>query len=289
MNISAMAWWILMIPSTDITITVWWFELTFLGGWLNLLFLVVWYFPSFFKVFGLPRLEKDAQARDGTANVWRSLQTFHVWRCGRGLATSRYSQLIWTWAIAGPYLQTLCIWLMCASTRLSGRRVLAEHLPSKVVWLRNPSSKQISYWSALFQLTEPTASLRCTSLPACDSKESVSECNHLWQRRARVRESESALHHQKMMKWSIGSIGSIGLLDTPGPSAWPFLKFFAGLRPNSLLCVRTMWSYSANATIFPSTCLLAHGPWGSTTLPSPVSLPFDLGDQFSYLALCSAI
>lgn len=127
-------WW---CTSTDMTITVWWFELIILGGRLTrltLLFLVFWY-------SGLPRLEKDAQARDGTENVWTctnsqtdlrpvSFGPKTNFRCvadsGRVLATSRYSQRIWTWATAGPYLQTLCIWLMCASTRSSGRRVLAE-------------------------------------------------------------------------------------------------------------------------------------------------------------------
>lgn len=86
-----------------------------------------------------------------------------------------------------------------------------DFLPGKsVAWLRESGLSKIDqlYWSESL--------VSCTSLPlSCESvtpKESVSKCDHLWQRRACVRESESALHHQEMMKWSIVSIGSIGFI-----------------------------------------------------------------------------
>lgn len=148
------------------TITVWWFELRILGGRLTRLTLL---FSKYFDILdfrGSRKMRRRGMGLRmcelvGTAKqVWEFETSFKISRSqnkllqrvadsGRVLATSRYSQRIWIWATAGPYLQTLCIWLMCVSTRSSGRRVLAEIFYPVFVRSMLARIRTVKDWSAL--------------------------------------------------------------------------------------------------------------------------------------------
>lgn len=167
-------WW---CTSTDMTITVWWFELIILGGRLTRLTLL------FSKCFGLPRLEKDAQARDGTENVWTCTNSQTDLRpvsrsqnklsmCGgfwQGLGNVKVFTAHMDLSYRRPlpansvYLVDVCV------DKIERQKSLGwSSLPGKsVAWLRESGLSKIDqlYWSASL--------VSCTSLPLscffCDS------------------------------------------------------------------------------------------------------------------------